>query len=139
MIAVIDGVRYVNDSKATNAEAAGKALACYEDIYWIAGGVAKEGGIAALAPLFPRIRRAFLIGEAADTFARTLEGRVPVTRCGTLTAAVEAAQREALADRRRHPTVLLAPACASFDQYGNFEERGEAFRRLVQLLPGARA
>jgi UDP-N-acetylmuramoylalanine--D-glutamate ligase len=139
LIAVIDGVRYINDSKATNAEAAAKALACYDDVYWIAGGVAKEGGFAALAPLFPRIRRAFLIGEAASTFAATLEGRVPFSRCGTLAAATEAAQREALAERRGHPTVLLSPACASFDQFTNFEERGEVFRRLVQALPGVRA
>ena len=139
LVAVIDGVRYVNDSKATNADAAAKALACYDDVYWIAGGVAKEGGIAALAPFLPRIRRAFLIGEAAPAFATTLEGRVPVSRCGTLAAAVPAARREALAERRGHPTVLLSPACASFDQFANFEERGETFRRLVQELPGVRA
>ncbi|HUH86061.1 MAG TPA: UDP-N-acetylmuramoyl-L-alanine--D-glutamate ligase, partial [Stellaceae bacterium] len=139
LVAVIDGVRYVNDSKATNAEATAKALACYDDVYWIAGGVAKEGGIAMLTPFFPRIRRAFLIGEAAQAFAATLEGRAPVSRSGTLAAAVPAAQREARAERRGHPTVLLSPACASFDQFANFEERGEAFRRLVQELPGVRA
>jgi UDP-N-acetylmuramoylalanine--D-glutamate ligase len=138
LIAVIDGVRYVNDSKATNAEAAEKALACYDNVYWIAGGVAKEGGIAALAPLFPRIRRAFLIGAASDAFAAALEGRVPVSRCGTLAAAVAAAQRAAVADGLGRATVLLSPAGASFDQFANFAERGDTFRRLVEALPGAR-
>ncbi len=136
LIAAIDGVRYVNDSKATNADAAAKALACYDDIYWIAGGVPKEGGIAPLAPFFPRLRRAFLIGQASDAFAATLEGRAAFTRCGDLAGAVAAAREAALAERRPHPVVLLSPACASFDQFANFEERGEVFRRLVQALPG---
>ena len=139
LIAAIDGVRYVNDSKATNADAAAKALACYDDIYWIAGGVPKEGGIAPLAPFFPRLRRAFLIGQASDAFAATLEGRAAFTRCGDLAGAVAAAREAALAERRPHPVVLLSPACASFDQFANFEERGEVFRRLVQALPGGRA
>jgi UDP-N-acetylmuramoylalanine--D-glutamate ligase len=136
LIAVIDGVRYVNDSKATNAEAVANALACYDAVYWIAGGVAKEGGIAALAPFFPRIARAFLIGEAAPDFAATLEGAVPYALCGTLEAAVAAAH--AAARGKSGATVLLSPACASFDQFRDFEARGERFRALVADLPGAR-
>lgn len=139
LAATIDGVRYVNDSKATNADAAAKALACYDAIYWIAGGVPKAGGIASLKEYFPRIRHAFLIGEAAADFARTLGGAVPVTHAGDLGHAVEAAQAHACADGIAGAVVLLSPACASFDQFKNFEARGEAFRALVASLPGARA
>ncbi|MDE2228989.1 MAG: UDP-N-acetylmuramoyl-L-alanine--D-glutamate ligase [Alphaproteobacteria bacterium] len=138
-IATIDGIRYVNDSKATNADAAEKALVCYDDIYWIVGGRPKEDGIDALAPLFPRIRRAFLIGEAADRFARSLDGRVAYEISVTLDAAVAAARHAALNDRRRGAVVLLSPACASFDQFRDFEDRGDRFRRLVEQLPGRRA
>jgi UDP-N-acetylmuramoylalanine--D-glutamate ligase len=131
LIATVDGVRYVNDSKATNADAAARALVCYDAIYWIAGGVPKAGGIEPLRPFFPRIRHAFLIGEAADAFARTLGDAVPHTRSGDLATAVAqaraAAQREPVGDA----VVLLSPACASFDQFANFEVRGEAFRALV--------
>ena len=136
LIATIDGVRYVNDSKATNADATANALACYDDICWIAGGVAKEGGIASLAPSFPRIRHAFLIGEAAPAFAATLSGQVPFTRSGDLATAL----KDARAMAQPGCTVLLSPACASFDQFTDFEARGEAFRRLVETLkPEARA
>lgn len=138
-IAVIDGVAYVNDSKATNADAAGKALACYESIYWIAGGRAKEGGIESLASYFKNVRHAFLIGEAADAFARTLDGKVAHTRSGDLGAAVAAAAAKARADGLENAVVLLSPACASFDQFADFEARGEAFRMLVEKLPGDRA
>jgi UDP-N-acetylmuramoylalanine--D-glutamate ligase len=139
LIATIDGIAYINDSKATNADAVAKALACYDDVYWIAGGIPKEGGIAALAPLFPRIRHAFLIGKASEEFAATLDGRVPATRSGTLAEAVGAAHALALEEKRQGAVVLLSPACASFDQFANFEERGDAFRRLVEALPGVRA
>jgi UDP-N-acetylmuramoylalanine--D-glutamate ligase len=139
LVAVIDGVRYVNDSKATNADAAAKALACYDDIYWIAGGLAKEGGIGALAELFPRLRHVFLIGSATEEFAATLAGRAPFSRCGDLAHAVPAAQAAARSEGRAGATVLLSPACASFDQFVDFEDRGNAFRRLVEALPGARA
>jgi UDP-N-acetylmuramoylalanine--D-glutamate ligase len=139
LIAAIDGVRYVNDSKATNADAAGKALACYDEVYWIAGGIAKAGGIAALAPFFPRIRHAFLIGAAAAEFEATLAGRVACTRCAGLAEAVAQARGAALAAAKPGAVVLLSPACASFDQFADFEERGEIFRRLVAALPGARA
>ncbi|HUK60867.1 MAG TPA: UDP-N-acetylmuramoyl-L-alanine--D-glutamate ligase [Stellaceae bacterium] len=134
-ITVIDGVRYVNDSKATNAASTEKALACYERIHWIAGGQAKEGGITTLARYFPRIRKAYLIGAAAKDFAATLEGKVTSEQCGTLARALEAAHAAA----RAGETVLLSPACASFDQFTDFEARGDAFRRLVATLPGAHA
>jgi UDP-N-acetylmuramoylalanine--D-glutamate ligase len=129
LIATIEGVRYVNDSKATNAEATARALVCYDAIYWIAGGVPKAGGIEPLRPLFPRIRRAFLIGEAAESFARTLGDSVPHTRSGDLAKAVAEACTAARAGDSA--VVLLSPACASFDQFANFEARGEAFRALV--------
>jgi UDP-N-acetylmuramoylalanine--D-glutamate ligase len=135
LIATIDGVRYINDSKATNADATEKALACYDDIYWIAGGVAKEGGIASLAPYFTRIRHAFLIGEAASAFAMTLSDKAAFTHSGDLATAMKQAQAMA----KPGSTVLLSPACASFDQFTDFEARGEAFRRLVDSLPGKRA
>ncbi len=122
-IAVIDGVRYVNDSKATNADAAANALACYDDILWIAGGRAKEGGIAALAPFFPRIRRAFLIGEAAPAFAATLEGRVRL-RARAARSKRRSRRRMTRRTGMRGATVLLSPACASFDQFADFEARG---------------
>ncbi len=135
-IAVVAGVRFVNDSKATNADATAKALACYDSVYWIAGGVPKAGGISELATYFPRIRRAFLIGEAAKEFAATLGDKAPHEIDGTLDRAVAAAYEAAKADGG---TVLLSPACASFDQFTDFEARGEAFRALVNALPGARS
>src|SRR6266446_9605001 len=101
LIATIDGVRYINDSKATNADAAAKALACYENIYWIAGGLAKEGGIESLSSYHWRIRHAFLIGQAAPAFAETLGGQVPHSRCGELAAAIAAARELALREGRR--------------------------------------
>ncbi|MEK7245240.1 MAG: hypothetical protein AAB223_04400, partial [Pseudomonadota bacterium] len=137
-IATIDGIVYVNDSKATNADAATRALACYPRIYWIAGGRAKEGGIKAAAPYFGRIRRAFLIGEAAPAFAKTLAGSVATTLSGDLASALAAAREAAMAEGEGG-VVLLSPACASFDQFANFEARGEAFRKLVQALPGRRS
>jgi UDP-N-acetylmuramoylalanine--D-glutamate ligase len=138
LIATIDGVRYVNDSKATNADAAAKALACYETVYWIAGGLAKEGGIASLAPYYGRIRHAFLIGDAATAFADTLGSAVQHRRSGELATALKAARETALAEGGKDAVVLLSPACASFDQFSDFEARGDAFRRLVETLPGRR-
>ena len=139
LLAVIDGVRYVNDSKATNADATARALACYDAVYWIAGGRAKEGGIAALAARFPAVVHAFLIGEATGDFAATLADRVPHSRCGDLAAAVSKAAEAATEDGREGAVVLLSPACASFDQFADFEARGDAFRALVAALPGERA
>ncbi len=129
-------VLFVNDSKATNADAAAKALASFAPIYWIAGGRPKEGGIAPLADFFPRIARAYLIGEAAEDFARTLGTRVPHVISGTLSAAVAAAAADAAADGAAEPVVLLSPASASYDQFKNFEVRGDAFRALVLQLDG---
>jgi UDP-N-acetylmuramoylalanine--D-glutamate ligase len=133
----IGRVRYVNDSKATNAEAAERALVCFDAIYWIAGGRAKEGGIEPLAKHFGRIRKAYLIGEAAKDFAKTLDGKVPYEISGTLDAAVAAAARDAVAPEARDikdGVVLLSPACASFDQFRDFEHRGDAFRAAVAKL-----
>jgi UDP-N-acetylmuramoylalanine--D-glutamate ligase len=129
-------VLYVNDSKATNADSAAQALACFSDIYWIAGGKPKTGGIESLRGFFPRIRKAYLIGEAADEFAATLSPGVPHEIDGTLDKALAAATRDAEASTVPEPVVLLSPACASFDQYRNFEVRGDAFRELVRALPG---
>jgi UDP-N-acetylmuramoylalanine--D-glutamate ligase len=129
-------ILFVNDSKATNADSAAQALACFSDIYWIAGGKPKTGGIESLRTFFPRIRKAYLIGEAADEFAATLAGDVPHEIDGTLDRAVAAATRDAEASGAAEPVVLLSPACASFDQYRNFEIRGDAFRDLVRALPG---
>lgn len=125
-------VRFVNDSKATNADAAARALACYDDIFWIAGGRPKEGGIAALEAWFPRIRKAYLIGEAAGDFAAALAGKVACVEAGTLDRAVAAAFEDAGASAAPAPVVLLSPACASFDQFRDFEDRGDAFRTLAQ-------
>jgi UDP-N-acetylmuramoylalanine--D-glutamate ligase len=124
-------VLFVNDSKATNADSAAKALASFQDIFWIAGGKPKTGGIDSLAEFFPRIRKAYLIGEAANEFARTLDGRVPYEINRILPAAIEAAARDAQASGLKEPVVLLSPACASFDQYPNFEVRGKAFKDIV--------
>jgi UDP-N-acetylmuramoylalanine--D-glutamate ligase len=134
LVAVVDGIAYVNDSKATNADAAARALACYESVYWIAGGRPKESGLAALDPYLERVRHAFLIGEAAPAFAEELAGKVPLTRCGTLQNAVREATGRAAANGTAKATVLLSPACASFDQFRDFEERGETFRALVRAL-----
>ncbi len=133
-IACIDGVAFVNDSKATNAEATARALACHESIYWIAGGRPKAGGIAALEPHLTHVVHAFLIGEAEAEFAADLEGHLPCTRCGDLGSAVSEAARRAQADGRPGAVVLLSPACASFDQFVDFEARGEAFRERVRAL-----
>ena len=129
-------VLFVNDSKATNADSAAQALACFNDIFWIAGGKPKTGGIESLRKFFPRIRKAYLIGEAAKEFAATLNGEVAYETDGTLDRALAAAARDAEAYASPEPVVLLSPACASFDQYRNFEVRGDAFRDLVRALPG---
>ncbi len=127
-------VLFVNDSKATNAESAACALSSFQDIFWIAGGKPKAGGIASLAEYFPRIAKAYLIGEAAEDFARTLDGRVAYEMCGNLDRAAAAAARDAGRDASAEPVVLLSPACASFDQFRNFEVRGDAFRALVRAI-----
>lgn len=133
----VDDVLFVNDSKATNAQAAEMALAAFDGgVHWIAGGVPKAGGIQPLKPLFGRVAQAYLIGEAAGEFAATLDGEVPYVRCGTLDEAVKLAFAAAQAAQYGAQSVVLSPACASFDQYKNFEVRGDAFKALVQALPG---
>jgi UDP-N-acetylmuramoylalanine--D-glutamate ligase len=132
-VAMLGRVRLVNDSKATNADAARQALASYPKVRWIAGGVPKAGGIESLTDLFPRVASAYLIGEAAGEFAKTLDGHAPVRMCGTMHAAVEAAYADAVASGEDE-VVLLSPACASFDQYPDFEVRGDDFRAVVQSL-----
>ncbi len=127
---------FINDSKATNADAAGKALASFNHVYWIAGGRPKEGGIAGLEPFFPRVEKAFLIGEAAEEFARTMEGTLRYEISGTLEAAVKAAAKAAADDPAPESVVLLSPAAASYDQFKNFVARGEAFRLLVNEVTG---
>ena len=127
LLGTVKGVTYVNDSKATNADAAEKALKSYDKIRWIVGGLPKEGGIDPLWPLLDRVSKAYLIGEAAEAFSKSL-GDIPHEICGTL----EAATASAHADAQEGETVLLSPACASFDQFPSFEARGDAFRALVQ-------
>lgn len=135
---VINGVAYINDSKATNADAAGKALGCYRNIYWILGGKAKEGGLNGLEPYTGNIRQAYVIGEASEDFATWLHNHgVAVNRCETLDRAVTEAHRMAQSERGQPGgtgVVLLSPACASFDQFKSYEHRGDAFTGLVQNL-----
>lgn len=133
-----DHVLFVNDSKATNADAAAPALSSFNRIYWIAGGLPKEGGIEPLRGFFPRIAKAYLIGEAAPAFSATLGEAVPYEISGTLAAAVEHAARDAASDGGSEAVVLLSPACASFDQFKNFEVRGEAFRQAATAIDGVK-
>ncbi len=136
-IAAKDGVIFVNDSKATNADAAEKALLAFPRVHWIIGGKAKEGGIEPLRPLFERVAKAYLIGAASDLFADTLGGDVPLEHCGTLDVATERAAADARDEAQRTgvgQVVLLSPACASQDQFTDFEQRGERFRDCVRSL-----
>ena len=130
-------ILFINDSKATNADSTEKALATWDkDIFVILGGKPKEGGITTIAPYFQRIAKAYLIGAAADEFAATLEGKVAYEVSGTLDLALAAATRDARASAGAEPVVLLSPACASYDQFRSFEHRGDAFRQMVQAIPG---
>ncbi|MDF3034485.1 MAG: UDP-N-acetylmuramoylalanine--D-glutamate ligase [Alphaproteobacteria bacterium] len=133
-VRTVNGIDFINDSKGTNADATARALATFNKIYWIAGGKAKSDGIDALSSYFPKIAHAFLIGEAQDQFAATLQGKVPYTKSGILEQAVEDSYRLALTDVCSAPVVLLSPACASFDQFQDFEHRGAVFCQLVQNL-----
>ncbi|OUS11759.1 UDP-N-acetylmuramoylalanine--D-glutamate ligase [Rhodospirillales bacterium 47_12_T64] len=126
-----NGIRYINDSKATNADAAARALGSYENIYWIAGGRAKEGGIESLIPYSDRIHRAYLIGESAGDFSAQLGNSIPHELCKTLDRAVKKAANDATADGLENAAVLLSPACASWDQYRSFELRGDHFKQCV--------
>lgn len=134
----IGRVRFINDSKATNADAARQAMSAIPRFRWIAGGRAKAGGIDSLADLFGRADGVYLIGEAAEDFAETLGGRSEVKLCGDIERATAAALADALRSGSEE-TVLFSPACASFDQFADFEERGEAFRAAVQHLAEAAA
>jgi UDP-N-acetylmuramoylalanine--D-glutamate ligase len=136
-VATVAGVRFVNDSKATNAAAAAQALAVYPRIYWIAGGVAKDGGVDTLSDFFPRIARAYLIGQSAGEFADALRGRVQTTLAGDMETAVARAFADARASGDPHPVVLLSPACASYDQFRDFEDRGDKFKAIVGKLAEA--
>ena len=136
LVAEVDGVTFVNDSKATNPEAAARALAAYHDIYWIAGGQPKQADLDAVLPHLGHVRRAYLIGEAAEQFEHLLDGKVEIAQSHTLDQAFHAAANHALKEGLANPTVLLAPACASFDQFPNFEARGDAFKALVERLRG---
>ena len=135
-VAIVDGVAYLNDSKATNDEAAARALACFNNVYWILGGQPKKVDLAACLPHLDRVRHAYLIGEAAVAFSQVLDGKVPFTLSGRLDAAVIAAHEQARADKLPQPIVVLSPACASFDQFASFEARGDVFKNLVEALPG---
>jgi UDP-N-acetylmuramoylalanine--D-glutamate ligase len=126
-------VLFINDSKATNADAAARALSSFTEIFWIAGGKAKEGGLAGLEGYFPRIKKAYLIGESAEAFSKQL-GPVPHVISGTLDKALAEAAKDAEAANLQHPVVLLSPACASYDQFPNFEIRGDTFRSLVRSM-----
>ena len=131
----VGNVLFVNNSKATNANSTAQALACFQNLFWIAGGKPKTGGITSLERFFPRMRKAYLIGEAAPEFAATLTGKVAHEIVEKLDRAVALAANDAQASGLADAVVLLSPACASFDQYPNFEVRGDAFRALVKALP----
>jgi UDP-N-acetylmuramoylalanine--D-glutamate ligase len=133
----IGRILFINDSKATNADSTEKALLAFpRDVFWILGGKPKDGGITALEPYFSGISKAYLIGQATEEFAASLSGKVQFERCGTLDNALVRAVADAKAAEAAEPVVLLSPACASYDQYKNFEVRGDAFRKLVTALPG---
>ena len=129
-VAEVAGVAYVNDSKGTNTAASAPALAAFDNIHWILGGLAKEPGLGECEAELPHVKAVYTIGKAGPDFAALLEGRVPVERCETLDRAVSTAAAKAQAG----DTVLLSPACASFDQYADFEKRGDHFRALVEGL-----
>lgn len=135
LLRTINGIAYVNDSKATNADAAGKALACYEHIYWILGGKAKEGGLSGLEPFMGHVAKAYVIGEATEEFSGWLTKlNIAHAKCGTIDKAVSQAHSEAQLDQKSGAVVLLSPACASFDQFRSFEHRGQVFTDLVAGL-----
>ena len=125
-----DGVAFVNDSKATNPTATAPALAAFNKIRWICGGQPKTDNLNECAPHFGHVRKAYTIGDASELFARLLSPHMAVAECETLERAVRAAAGEAEAG----DTVLLSPACASFDQFRDFEDRGDQFRALVEGL-----
>ncbi len=131
LVKTLNAVQYINDSKATNADAAAKALACYKNIYWIIGGRPKGGGLALAEPYYKNITKAYCVGEAEAEFAGYMQAAtIPFERAGTIENAVILAHRDAQTDGQ-DAVVLLSPACASWDQFANFEARGEKFREVV--------
>jgi UDP-N-acetylmuramoylalanine--D-glutamate ligase len=132
-VGTVGRVRFVNDSKATNADAARQAMAATPKFYWIAGGAPKAGGIESLSDLFPKVERAYLIGQAEHQFASEIGDAAPVSLCGDLETATQQAYRDAAASGQE-AVVLFSPACASFDQFPDFEVRGDAFRDVVAGL-----
>ena len=132
----IDDHLLINDSKATNAEAAAQALAAFDDIYWIVGGRAKDGGLAGLEGFYPNVRKAYLIGESAASFGAQLEGQMAFEDCGDIARAVKRAMTDMTGEGIEKSVLLLSPAAASFDQFANFELRGDAFCDAVRNLPG---
>jgi UDP-N-acetylmuramoylalanine--D-glutamate ligase len=129
-VKTVNGVLFVNDSKATNADSTAPALSAYPKIHWILGGKAKTNDLDACRPGFPHVVKAYTIGDAGEMFAQLLEGEMPVERSGTLDVAVKAAA----ANAQPGEVVLLSPACASFDQFKDYEARGQAFRDAVEAL-----
>jgi UDP-N-acetylmuramoylalanine--D-glutamate ligase len=135
LVGEVGGVSWFNDSKATNAASAAPALAAFppapdQRLHWIAGGKAKGDGLAACRPWFGHVQRAYLIGEAMEPFADEIGEAIPVERSGDLAAAV----KQAAAMAKPGDIVLLSPACASFDQFKDYEQRGDVFRAAVQAL-----
>lgn len=133
-IRTLNGIVFVNDSKATNADATARALETYKNIYWIAGGLPKEDGIDSLSTYFPKIKKIFLIGEAQESFSKTIQNAVPTQCCGDVHTAIQSAYEEASNDSEDTPVILFSPACASFDQFKDFEHRGNVFREIVNKL-----
>ena len=132
LVGTFNRLTFINDSKATNADAAARALSCYESIYWILGGQSKEGGIGLLSKFFPKIRHAFLIGECSEEFADVLKGVVKFTNCGTIQNAIETIKNDIPSIYNDKVVILLSPAAASFDQFESYEARGDAFRVLIE-------
>jgi UDP-N-acetylmuramoylalanine--D-glutamate ligase len=135
-VELVDGVAFVNDSKATNADAAARAVASYDSVYWIVGGRPKDGGLEPVMAHLGNVRHAYLIGEAAIAFSQALNGKVPFSLAGELQSAVDQAFEAAKSEGVERPVVLLSPACASFDQFSDFESRGDAFKDMVEALSG---
>lgn len=133
-VGTIQGISFYNDSKATNGIAASKSISSLDNIYWLAGGIAKEGGITELEPWFYKIRKAYLFGQDKYLFVLFLNGKVDYQICQDLTEAFNSAFRDAMEDMGGIKNILLAPACASYDQFKNFEERGELFMKLYNII-----
>lgn len=136
VVGQVEGITFINDSKATNGQATAQALKSYSKVYWIGGGVPKSDGLGDVRPFFDRIEKAYLIGDAQAQFARELGDAVPNMACGTLRRAIAEAYADAKAASAPDPIILLSPACASFDQFKDFEERGDNFKYLVGSLLG---